>query len=377
MRHCGMLRALAMISAFGIASGPAMAEEVQLPSTMVWTSYDLGAAGYVEASAIADALDQQFGTRVRITPSGTGIGRMLPLQTGRASFGFLGNEVHFASEAMFEFGSREWGPQNLRVLLGRNAAVGLASGADTEILSPSDLAGAKVGFVQANPSTTLNTEAVLAFAGLTSDDVEQVVYPSYGAMAKAFIAGEVDVVPAIPVSSFLREAEGGRGVRWLDMPASDADGWERIKEKASLFAPTSATVGVSMSDDDPADLLAYRYPQISVPADADADVVYNMIKAIDQSFDLFKDATKVTGRWALNSAGRTPAGAPFHEGAVRYLKEVGVWTDEDDAWNTARLARAVAVQAAWDTATEQADAEGISAKDWPAYWADFRATNLD
>ena len=278
---------------------------------------------------------------------------------------------------MFEFGSREWGPQDLRILLGRNAAVGLASGADTEILSPSDLAGAKVGFVQANPSTTLNTEAVLAFAGLTSDDVEQVVYPSYGAMAKAFIAGEVDVVPAIPVSSFLREAEGGRGVQWLDMPASDAEGWERIEAKASLFAPTSATVGVSMSDDDPADLLAYRYPQISVPADADADVVYNMVKAIDQSFDLFKDATKVTHRWALNSAGRSPAGAPFHEGAVRYLKEVGVWTDEDEAWNTARIARAAAVQEAWDTATQQADSEGISARDWPAYWADFRAANLD
>ena len=377
LKQLGTVRALALMSAIGVVGLPAIAEDVSLPRTMVWTSYDLGAAGYVEASAIADALDQQFGTRVRITPSGTGIGRMLPLQTGRASFGFLGNEIHFASEAMFEFASREWGPQDLRVLLGRSASVGLVTGGDTEIMSPADLAGSKVGFVQANPSTTLNTEAVLAFAGLTPEDVEQVVYPSYGAMAKAFIAGEVDVAPAIPVSSFLREAEGGRGVRWLDMPPSDAEGWNRIQAKASLFAPSSATVGVAMSEGDPADLLGYRYPQISVRADADADEVYNMIKAIDQSFDLFKGATKVTSRWGLNEAGHAPAGAPFHEGAVRYLKEVGVWTDEDEAWNAARIARAAAVQAAWDTATEQADAEGISARDWPAYWADFRAENLD
>jgi hypothetical protein len=132
-----------------------------------------------------------------------------------------------------------------------------------------------------------------------------------------------------------------------------------------------------MSGEDPADLLGYRYPQISVRADAEADEVYNMIKAIDQSFDLFKDATKVTSRWDLDAAGHAPAGAPFHEGAVRYLKEIGIWTDEDEAWNAARIARFAAVEAAWAKATEQADAEGISAKDWPAYWADFRAANLD
>lgn len=108
---------------------------------MVWTSYNLGAAGYVEASAMADALDKKYGTTIRITPSGTAIGRMLPLQTGRASFGFMSNELHFATEAMFEFGVREWGPQDMRIVFGRPSAVGLVAGAD----SLYDLKGAKVG----------------------------------------------------------------------------------------------------------------------------------------------------------------------------------------------------------------------------------------
>lgn len=370
--------AKAVFAAAAIVIGSqAVAEDAQLPSSMVWTSYDLGAAGYVEASAMADALDKKFGTRVRITPSGTGVGRMLPLQTGRASYGFMGNEIHFAGEALYEFAAREWGPQDLRVLLGRPASVGLVTGGDTEIMAPADLAGAKVGYVQANQSTTLNTETVLAFAGLTTADVEQIVYPSYGAMAKAFIAGEIDVAPAIPVSSFLREAEGGRGVRWLDMSASDTEGWARINAHAAMFAPSSATVGVSISEEDPADLLGYRYPQLTATAKADADEVYNMVKALDQSFDLYKDATKVIGRWNVQSAGVAPAGAPFHEGAVRYLKEVGVWTDEAEAWNQARIARIAAIQEAWDAATAKADAEGVSAKKWPAFWADYRAKNLD
>lgn len=375
-----MLRNLMMKSTTAIAlivvSGISIAADVKLPKSMIWTSYDLGAAGYVEASAMADALDKKYGTRIRITPSGTGVGRMLPLQTGRASFGFMGNEIHFAGEAMYEFSAREWGPQNLRVLLGRPASVGLVSGKDTKIMSPADLAGKKIGYVQANPSTTLNTETVLAFAGLTTANVDKIVYPSYGAMGKAFIAGDIDVAPAIPVSSFLREAEGGRGVRWLDMPASDKAGWDRINAHARMFAPSKATVGVSISEDDPADLLGYRYPQLTVTADADSELVYNMVKALDQTFDLYKDATKVIARWNIKKAGTAPAGAPFHEGAVRYLKEVGVWTADDEAWNQARIDRLATVQKAWDDATSKADSEGVSAKKWPEFWANYRLNYL-
>jgi hypothetical protein len=79
----------------------------------------------------------------------------------------------------------------------------------------------------------------------------------------------------------------------------------------------------------------------------------------------------------LASAGTAPAGAPFHPGAVLYLKEVGVWTDADEAWNEARTARIAAVQEAWDAAVAKADADGISSKEWPEFWAAFRAEHLD
>lgn len=355
----------------------AMAQEVSLPKTQVWTSYDVGTAGYVEASAMADALDKKFGMTVRIIPSGTSIGRLLPLQAGRASYGFMGNENYFAGEAMFEFAAREWGPQDMRVVLGRPSQVGLVTGKDTGISSPADLKGKKVGYVLANASTTLNTETVLAFAGLTTADVEKVEYPSYGAMAKGFVAGEVDAAPAVPTSSFLREAEGGRGVQWLSMPAEDTEGWDRVAKFASLFSHSRAMVGVSISEENPADLLGYRYPQLTVPAETSDEEVYNMIKALDQTFDMYKDASVVMPDWATSIAGVTPAGAPFHAGAVKYLKEIGVWTDKDQQWNDARIAHIEEVKAAWDAATAQADSEGVKSSDWPAYWEAYRAEHLN
>lgn len=42
---------------------------------MVWSAYDLGSSGYAEATGIANALKQNYGTRIRIVPAGTSIGR--------------------------------------------------------------------------------------------------------------------------------------------------------------------------------------------------------------------------------------------------------------------------------------------------------------
>ncbi|MFK7889263.1 MAG: TAXI family TRAP transporter solute-binding subunit [Granulosicoccus sp.] len=367
----------AVIGAAFLAVQAGIAQVAVLPKTMVWTSYDVGSAGYLETSAFAEALDKGYGTKVRIIPSDTSTGRLLPLQTGRATLGFMGNETYFAAEAMFEFAGREWGPQNLRVLLGRLSSVGLVTGENTEVNSPYDLKATKIGYVEAGISTTLNTETILAFGGLTSNDVKKIEYPSYDAMAKGFIAGEVDVVPATPTSAFLNEAKNGRGIRWISMPASDSEGWDRVAAHASSFKHSRVTTGVNISKNNPVDLLGYRYSQLTVQADADEEDVYNMVKAIHKSLKVYESTNNGMGNWAITAAGTAPAGAPFHPGAVRYLKEAGVWTNADELWNRARVDRVAAVQKAWFAAVAMADAQGVSSKDWPQYWANFRANNLD
>ena len=74
----------------GAIATPALAK---MPSTSVWTAYDLGSSGYVEASAIAEALMKTNPIKVRIVPSGTSIGRLLPLKQGSATYGYLANEL--------------------------------------------------------------------------------------------------------------------------------------------------------------------------------------------------------------------------------------------------------------------------------------------
>ncbi|MGI9296232.1 MAG: hypothetical protein ACR2PS_19790, partial [Pseudomonadales bacterium] len=49
-----------------------------IPKKLVFSSYDFGSSGFAQASGIANAFKQAHKTRIRIIPSGTSIGRILP-----------------------------------------------------------------------------------------------------------------------------------------------------------------------------------------------------------------------------------------------------------------------------------------------------------
>lgn len=371
-----MLRhSLAALAALSLTAGAAAAD---LPRTMIWSAYDVGSSGYTEASAIADGLMRQSDARVRIMPSGTSIGRLLPMKTGRVSYGFLANEVYFAAEALYEFSTQEWGPQDLRVLLGRPAGFGLMTAADAGVETIADLRGKRVARVQANPSVNVKTEAILAFAGLSWDDVEVVEFPSFAASMRGVVEGVVDSAGTVPTGSIVYELEASpRGLMWPPIPADDAEGWARLDGIAPIFEPLAETVGAGMGEDNPAHMIGYRYPMITTYATTSDDEVYAVTKAVVESFDLYKDVTAAMPRWDAQIAGRPVVDAPFHDGAIRYLKEIGVWTDEDQAWNDARLARMQAVQAAWDDAIESALEQQIPGNRWAAFWEEWRAQHLN
>ena len=131
-----------------------------------------------------------------------------------------------------------------------------------------------------------------------------------------------------------------------------------------------------MGDGKTAQIFSVRYPMITVYANTSDEEVYNFIKALDQTYSIYSQATAATPAWDLKRAGRPPADAPFHPGAVRYLKEVGIWKAEDDAWNEKRLARLKAVMTAWDEASNSASEQGLADRDWSEHWETYRKDAL-
>lgn len=369
------------------ASGAAFADE--LPRSMVWSSYDLGSAGHTEATGMANALQSAYKTRIRIVPSGTSIGRMLPMVTGRVTYGFLGNEAFFSSEATYDFAAKQWGPQDIRVLMGRPSPIGMASSRCEErgIKSMADLRGKKIGYVKGNPSVNVKNDAMLAFGGLTRDDVEAVWFGGWGQQLPAILAGQIDVMNNVPTSGQVRQIEASPGgLCWPVMPAADTEGWKRAQAIAGFLKPVKATAGAGLSEESPLELAGYRYPVMSTYATTSDDEVHALMKALHATFADYDSTTSASKGWAMDVGGRPPYDAPTHAGAVRFLKEINVWQPEDQAWNETRLARAKAVQVAWDDAVAAFDAwrveqkaagEKVNADEaWPGYWAEWRAKHL-
>lgn len=382
-------RALALGGALALALvGAAGAAETKLPRSMVWSAYDLGSSGYAEASGIANALQKKFETRIRIVPAGTSIGRLLPMSTGKVTYGFLANEVYFATEGTFDFETMQWGPQDLRIVLGRPATVGLAVAKDTGVKQIADLKGKRVGYVKGNPSVNVKNDGYLAFGGLTRDDVQVVWFGSYNAMKDAILANQLDAMGSVTTSANMRQIEASpRGLIWPPFPPENKKGWENMRKIISFVEPKQETKGAGVSKDNPSWLVGYRYPMITAYARTSAEEVYNLIKAIDESYDLFKNTTSSSTNWIVKDSILPPADAPWHEGAIQYAKDKGYWNDEAQAWHEQRLARLEKVQAAWDKAVDDfnkmreakaKDGEKINADEaWPAFWEKYRKEHLD
>ena len=365
---------LAFAAAAGLAGG---AYAQKLPDTMVWTTYDVGSTGYNEASAIADALQKKHNVRVRLLPSGTGIGRTQPLLSERAGYGWLATELLFAVEGKFEYTKKDVGPQDLRVLLGRENSLAIAVTKESGIKTIADLKGRKFAWVPGNPSVNVKVEAILAFAGLTTKDLQLVTVASYNNSMKALLDGTAEAVGVAPAAATLREVEASpRGLAWVPIPPDDKQGWQRIMAIAPVFFPVKETIGAGLSKDNPVDMIGYRYPQITVFAAASTDDVYNFTKAVVEAFPMYKDAQPIMPRWDAKLAGKTPQDAPFHDGAIRYLKEIGVWTPEDEEWNARRLAALKKIQAAWKDTLKAAEQEKVADDKFAEFWDKRRQAAL-
>lgn len=376
------------LAAAALIAGAAYAEDPKLPRSMVWSAYDLGSSGHAEATGIANAFKKNYGTRVRIVPSGTSIGRMLPMVTGKVKYGFLANEAFFAAEGTYDFATEQWGPQDIRIVMGRVAGVGMAVAADTGVKTMADLRGKRIGFVKGNPSVNVKNMAYIAMGGLTMDDIEPVWFGSYNAMKTALLADQLDAFGSVTTSANMREIEASpRGLMWPEFPPENKDGWKAVTDVVSFAAPMKVTRGAGLSEENPRWLVGYRYPMITVYQNAvTTDEVYNFIKAADESFPDYKGTTASSFNWELEKAARPPYDAPAHAGTIRYMKEKDLWRDEDQAWHDNRLARLNTLLEAW--ATAQADFHDYRAAErekgnkvdasaeWPDYWENARLKAL-
>lgn len=356
------------------------AQDIKVPAQMSWTAYDTGSSGFNIAVAVGQVF-KKYGSDVRVLAAGNDTARLAPLRAGRAVASAMGVGVYFSQEGVFEFGTKEWGPQPVQLLLSSTSCNGLSLGVakDAGVKEIKDLKGKRVAAVVGSPALTQNGYAILAFGGLTPKDVKIVEFSSNNAMWKGMINNEVDAAFSSTISGQSKEMETSpRGIVWPQTPKSDTAGWDRLRKVGPFFKPHVATCGAGgISKDNTVEIPTYPYPIFMSYASQPQDLVYAITKGMISEYDTYKgnapgaDGLEVKRQdlqWVV----------PYHAGTVKALKEAGAWNDAAEKHNQGLLKRQDVLGTAWKSYMATNPAEDKFAEGWlKARAAALKAANLD
>jgi uncharacterized protein len=373
------------LASAGYAAEPGSA----LPRAMAWSAYNLGTTGYNQAVAIGKVLKDHYNVTLRVLPGKNDVSRLLPLVGGRVQLSANGMATYFAQEGVFQFADRRWGPLPLRLVMTSNgdSNQALAVAADTGIRSFAELEGRRVPYVRGAPALNVSTEAFLACGGLTWDDVERVEFPGYNAMWTGIVNGHVDAAYATTVSGPTRKLEASpRGIRWPPVPHDDARCWAGIERVAPYFSQHMATRGAGISTAQPHEGATYPYPLLIGLDTTDEAMIHDLAQVIHRHYDSFKDADPGAVGWAMDRQ-LFEWVVPYHAGAVRYFREIGVWNDTREAHNQRLLDRQRVLADAWQHIADRniasdeafteawlaARVEALEAAGFDPIWTDARS----
>lgn len=341
---------LASVALTGVALTASVAQaQVKLPPTITMTAYDTGTSGFNITVALGKMMKDKYGSDVRVLPAGNDVARLQPLRIGRATLSAMGAGVFFAQEGVFEFATKEWGPQPVQITLTTVDCNGLALGVakDTGVVKMADMKGKRVGFVVGSAALNQNALAMLAFAGLSQKDVKIVEFASNNAMWKGVINNDADAAFGSTISGPAKETETSpRGLIWPALSPDDKAGWDRVRKVGPFFTQHTATCGAGISKEKPVQMGTYPYPIYSVYAAQPEDEVYMLTKALIEGYDGYKDNAPGAGGLAVKQQTKNWS-VPVHKGAVKALKEAGAWSDDQDKHNSALFKRQDLLVNAW------------------------------
>ncbi len=350
---------------------------LQFPKTIAWSAYPTGTSGYSQAVAIGNILQRQFGVNLRVIPGRNDVSRLATLRADRVHFSAGGSESVYAQEGILNFASRIWGPQPIRALLSNFSdacSFTFITAADAEVHSVADVAGKRMTFVQGAPSLNNATAALLSYAELTWDDVIPVEVGGYNASIDAVLNNRADVVGgACNSAPFLRIEASPRGIRIPALPHDNPEGVARVRARLPWYVPHIAYEGPTITTDG-LEVFSSAYPLLVGLESSDEALVYSLVKVMHEHFGDYSGNAPGANGWAMDRQKLDQAFLPYHEGAIRYFREIGEWSQAAEMKNQENLYRQEILLQAWDDFLPTAP-EGYS--EFEQAWLAFRSNALE
>lgn len=341
--------------------------------------HDVGTGGYQNIALMIEGMAKNFPSlQVKSLPAGTESTRAYYARLGDAqAFTTGGATPDYLQEGINGFDTAEWGPQEIGAMFyAPHNGYSMGVWATSDIQKVSDLKGKRVAITPASPSTVTSTAAMLAYGGLTWNDVEPYEVASSTLGYDALMQGKVDACFFNITASKAYEQLGlANGLRFLQFPASDTEAWANVNKVSPIEIPKIAYKGAGIDATHSLEVMSSAYPVLIAWMKADENTIYTLTKAIWESRDEWAAKDETMGKeFTLETHWELWKGdsVPMHPGAVRYYKEIGQWTDEFEKMNNDRIAHEAELKKIWDTTKNEAISKQIKSTAFSAFWLDAR-----
>jgi hypothetical protein len=222
-----------------------------------------------------------------------------------------------------------------------------------------------------------NIEGLFAWAKIDEKDVVWVPAHNTEEKVRLVVEGKADIAWVIPSAPSTYEAEKNpHGIRWIDLNSDkDPEGAKRFREKYLLIGFGPMIRGVASARGHwgtvGTDLFCCH-------ANADAEFIYHLAKWMDENYPRYKDLhywLPAMSRQNLMEELDTTF-IPCHEGLIKYLKELGLWTPEHEKRNRQNAELVDRYCQATEEAHRLADEKGIIVaaenQTWVDLWEDYK-----
>jgi len=332
---CAVLAALC-----GCGSGGDSGADDGEPRLLTIGANPAGTHVYAVAAGLAKVLQENGGMRATIRPF-TGSSVYLPMmQRGEISLGLntsIDSYLAYSGLPPYQTPMR-----NLRLLaMIFPLPIMYMVRADSNLESVEDLRGRDVVITfRANAALEQLHTGILATGGLTPADVDPVVVAGLPEAMRMLAEGRADAVPTGLNTALALQVNASLpgGIRYITMGADEARLAEIMPGSMPVtIVPQPDTVGF----DAPIRVAGVNDFLNTSTAMSD-ERAYAIVKTIYENWDLLRrDYAQIAGT-PIEDVVPADIVHPYHDGAVRYYREAGIWTEAHEQ-NQQRLLAALAV----------------------------------
>ena len=319
---CTMMLALSL---------PIAGNAKDLPRFVYVATNPQGSIYYTFGSIFAKVLDSYSGIKTRVQPSGGSSAYIPAISRGKIELGVNNtNDVRLAYQGVAPFISSP----KIRVLTVVCPLVaGMLVRNDSDIKTMDDIRGKRVASkFPAQVSISLCIESMMAANQLSYKDVVEVPVENIIGGVQALSEKRLDVTSISIYAAQTKEADATipGGIRYLSIDGSPAG----AKRMASLFPgsyPVTIKAHAPGSSGILEDTTVQAYDIFLIGStNLSEEAGYTIVKALYEHINEIQKGHSMLTSFTKESMVKPNVTIPFHQGAIAFYKEVGLWSAEMD-----------------------------------------------